>query len=188
MPESKAEKIARLLQDGLDHYGEGRSEEAERCWGEVLFLDPDNRDALDYMDSLKGEADLPTEFGRSSIADDALRLMREGHLEASLELFETLTRREGDPLEIHGYLEMVRGKLLERYREQVGGLDVVPQVELAGDELMRVNLPATTGFLLSLVDGHTSVNDLISLSGMDAFDTLRTLTGLLDAGVVRCPR
>jgi hypothetical protein len=122
----------------------------------------------------------------SSIAEDALRLMREGHLEAALELLETLTRREGDPLEVHGYLEMVRSKLLDRYRDQVGGLEAVPRVELAGPDLMRINLPSTTGFLLSLVDGHTSVHDLISLSGMDTFDTLRVLTGLVDAGVVRC--
>lgn len=189
MAESKDAKIARLLQEGLDHYGEGRADEAGRCWGEVLFLDPDSRDARDYMESLEGEAGCEVERKEgagSSIASDALKLMREGHLEAALELFETLTRRENDPLEVHGYLEMVRSKLLDRYREQVGGLEAVPRVELAGPELMHINLPSTTGFLLSLVDGSTSVNDLISLSGMDAFDTLRVLTGLLDAGVVRC--
>lgn len=187
MGEGTEAKIARLLQEGLDHYGEGQAEEAQRCWGEVLFLDPDNRDALDYLESLEGEGGGEEGGGPGgSIADDALRLMREGHLEAALELFETLTRREGDPLEVHGYLEMVRSKLLERYREKVGGMEAVPRVELAGPELMQINLPSTTGFLLSLVDGHTTVHDLISLSGMDAFDTLRTLTGLLDAGVVRC--
>ncbi len=189
MSESTEAQIARLLQEGLDHYGEGRAEEAGRCWGEVLFLDPDNRVARDYMESLEGEADPekgPSEGAGSSIADDALRLMREGHLEASLELFETLTRREDDRIEVHGYLEMVRSKLLDRYREKVGGLDAVPQMKLAGPDLMHINLPSTTGFLLSLVDGRTSVHDLISLSGMDTFDTLRVLTGLLDAGVVHC--
>lgn len=189
MAESKEAKIARLLQEGLDHYGEGRADEAGRCWGEVLFLDPESREARDYMESLEGEGGFEgerTQGAGSSIAADALQLMHEGHLEASLELFETLTRRESDPLEVHGYLEMVRSKLLDQYREQVGGLDAVPRVELAGPELMHINLPSTTGFLLSLVDGSTSVHDLISLSGMDAFDTLRVLNGLVDAGVVRC--
>lgn len=189
MAESKEQQIARLLQEGLDHYGEGRPEEAGRCWGEVLFLDPDNADARDYMESLEEEPgfeEAPAREGRgSSIADDALRLMHEGHLEASLELFETLMRRESDHLEVHGYLEMVRSKLLDRYRERVGGLDAVPQLGISGAELMQINLPSTTGFLLSLVDGRTSVHDLISLSGMDAFDTLRALTGLLEAGVLR---
>ena len=49
---------------------------------------------------------------------------------------------------------------------------------------MKFNLPTTAGFVLSLVDGSTSVNDLMSLSGLDAFDTLRILTGLIDAGIV----
>jgi hypothetical protein len=81
---------------------------------------------------------------------------------------------------------MVRSRLLDRYRERVGGMDVVPSVRVGARELLKFNLPASTGFLLSLVDGKTSVNDLISLSGLDPFETLRMLANLLDAGVVEC--
>ena len=49
---------------------------------------------------------------------------------------------------------------------------------------MKFNLPATAGFVLSQVDGATSVTDLVSLSGLDEFDTLRILSHLLDAGIV----
>ena len=190
MEKSRSEQVARLLQEGLDHYGEGDVSEAERCWSEVLFLDPENGEARDYLDTIEsqGEGSPGTRAKRGpDLAEDALRLMREGHLEAALELFETLLRRDADALEVQSYLEMVRSKLLDRYRERVGGLEAVPNVRVSGAALMRFNLPATTGFLLSLVDGRTSVNDLISLSGLDPFDTLRALTGLLEAGVVECP-
>jgi tetratricopeptide (TPR) repeat protein len=188
MAESRQEQVARLLQAGLDHYGEGRAAEAERCWGEALFLDPDNAEARDYIETLESDGSGASQTSAPAavpdLADDALRLMREGHLEAALELFETLARRDEEHLEVETYLEMVRSKLLERYRERVGGLEAVPAVQLDARQLMGFNLPATTGFLLSLVDGRTSVNDLISLSGLDPFDTLRTLSGLLEAGVV----
>ncbi len=187
MAESRQEQVARLLQAGLDHYGEGRAAEAGRCWGEALFLDPENAEARDYLEALEedgGAPEAPARERRPDLAEDAMRLMREGHLEAALELFETLARRDGEQIEVETYLEMVRSKLLTRYRERVGGLEAVPAVRLNDRQLMGFNLPATTGFLLSLVDGHTTVNDLISLSGLDPFDTLRTLSGLLEAGVV----
>jgi hypothetical protein len=49
---------------------------------------------------------------------------------------------------------------------------------------MKYNLPATAGFLLSLIDGRTCVDELLALSGMDPFDVLRGLSNLLDAGIV----
>jgi tetratricopeptide (TPR) repeat protein len=191
MDESRTtEKIRALLQEGLDHYGEGRVEEAERCWGEVLFLDSENVEARDYLQTLQDEGDIPKgdatpPAGPGDLVDDALSLMHEGHLEAALELFETVTRRESDRLDVQGYVDMVRSKLLTGYRERVGGMDAVPAVDMGGGDLMKYNLPATAGFLLSLVDGQTTVNDLVSLSGLDPFDALRTLTGLLDAGILR---
>jgi tetratricopeptide (TPR) repeat protein len=190
MEESRSQQVARLLQEGLDHYGEGNASEAERCWSEVLFLDPENGEARDYLESIDSEGEGSP--GRRAergpdLAEDALGLMRAGNLEAALELFETLLRRDADALEVESYLEMVRSKLLDRYRERVGGLEAVPHVRVSGEALLSFNLPATTGFLLSLVDGSTSVNDLISLSGLDPFDTLRALSGLLEAGVVECP-
>ena len=190
MSESQQERVAQLLQEGLDHYGEGRSREAAACWGEVLFLQPGHPEARDYLDALGSdggpEAAAPAAARTGGLAEDALRLMHEGHLEAALELFETLGRRDSQRLDVQGYLEMLRSKLLSRYRDRVGGMEVVPHVRMSRQELMKFNLPATTGFLLSLVDGRTSVHELISLSGLDPFDTLRMLSRLLDAGVVRC--
>jgi len=189
MADSKQERIAQLLQQGLDHYGESRSQEAAACWGEVLSLQPGHPEARDYLDALGPEgreAAARAAARPGDLAEDALRLMREGHLEAALELFETLGRRDSKRLDVQGYLEMIRSKLLSRYRDRVGGMEAVPHVQMSHPELLKFNLPATTGFLLSLLDGRTNVDELISLSGLDTFDTLRMLSRLLDAGVVRC--
>jgi hypothetical protein len=49
---------------------------------------------------------------------------------------------------------------------------------------MRFNLPANAGFVLSMVDGRTSVNEILALSGMDPFDAVRVVSKLLGAGIV----
>jgi len=194
MLEGKRERIARLLREGLDHYGEGRSSEAARAWNEVLYLDPAHAEARDYLATLGSEArpaprpaaaPAAGRAGGGDLAEDALRLMREGNLEAALELLEAASRRDTGRMDLQGYLEMLKSRLHERYRERVGGPASVPRLLMRPDEVLRFNLPATAGFLLSLVDGQTSVEDLVSLSGLDAFEALRVLAGLLDAGIIR---
>ncbi len=49
MSESKEQRIARLLNQGLEHYGTGEVAEAILTWEEVLVLDPQNPDARDYL-------------------------------------------------------------------------------------------------------------------------------------------
>ncbi len=39
------------------------------------------------------------------------------------------------------------------------------------------------GFMLSLVDGKTSIDELIALSGKDAFEALRILNERVAAGI-----
>lgn len=43
--------VERLLSKGLDLYGHNSVDEAVRCWQEVLQLQPDNAQALDYLDA-----------------------------------------------------------------------------------------------------------------------------------------
>ena len=40
------------------------------------------------------------------------------------------------------------------------------------------------GFILSLVDSSTNFEQLVSLSGMAAFDAFRNLCAMLDAGIL----
>jgi hypothetical protein len=74
--------------------------------------------------------------------------------------------------------------LLRVYRARVGSGAAVPAVRIPAQQVMQFNLPAAAGFLLSLVDGSTSVDDLMAVSGMDPFDALRALSNLLQAGIV----
>jgi len=41
--------VQELLNRGLDHYGFNETQDAIRCWREVLLMDPGNSDAEDYL-------------------------------------------------------------------------------------------------------------------------------------------
>ena len=123
-----------------------------------------------------------------SLFAKAQALLGQGRLEAALDLFEALALQSPSQPEVQQQLEAVRSQLLKRYRECVGDPVLAPQLCLSLPEIMKFNLAAQTGFLLSLVDGNTTTEDLISLSGMDSFEALRTLNGLFQLGILELPQ
>lgn len=43
--------IDKLIKKGLDYYGKGFSDEAIQCWRQVLEIDPNQEQAIDYLES-----------------------------------------------------------------------------------------------------------------------------------------
>lgn len=119
---------------------------------------------------------------------DAQELLHSQELEGALDLFEMAADLDPQRIEVDGYVDMIRSRLLQRYRERIGDLRVVPKLLIAPDEIHRYNLPANAGFVLSLLDGATTVEQLISLSGMDSFEALRIVNRLLDAEIAGIDR
>jgi hypothetical protein len=81
-----------------------------------------------------------------------------------------------------------RRALDETFLEALGGADSVPRLAWSPDQLKSLPLGAGEGFLLSRVDGESSVDDLIDISGLPRLDTLRILYQLLQQGVVAVGR
>jgi tetratricopeptide (TPR) repeat protein len=179
-------EIDRLMARGLDLYALGQIEEATACWRRVLSLDPRHAEARDYLQAAGGDAEAPAARPGPSggLLADAVALLRDGGLQEALGLLETLVRSDPGNLEAQALLELARGSLLRVYRARVGSGEGVPRVRIPTAEMMKYNLPAAAGFLLSAIDGRISVDELIAVSGMDPFDALRALANLLDAGIV----
>jgi len=59
------DQIARLLQQGLEHYGRNEVLEAVRCWQEVLELEPHHPVARDYLESAGADAQAPQSARRA---------------------------------------------------------------------------------------------------------------------------
>jgi hypothetical protein len=184
-----SQEIARLLADGLDYYGDDQIGKAIQTWRQVFALDPKNAEALDYIQTAdrRDQRRLPPD---EQMSDDARRIVHEvGPLidgeqwESALELLRSPGVSETTVLEYEATVEVVRSRLFGQYAERVG-VDGVPALRDGAGDITSYNLPSDAGFMLSMIDGTTSLPDLISLSGMDAFEALRIVDHLLDAEIV----
>lgn len=190
MGESGNSKTQQLLQQGLDHYGAGEIAEAFRAWREVLKHDPGNAEAVDYLESAdrRSSRNLPSSERMPDAARgfvfEAQRLLDHDDFEGAFDLLRSGAESQESNLGLEAMLELVRSGLFRQYRARMGDLDSVPTLCKDPGDVTKFNLPADAGFMLSLMDGSTSLADLISLSGMDAFVALRIVQQLLDAEIV----
>jgi len=64
-------------------------------------------------------------------------------------------------------------------------LSSAPLVLMEAEGLHKVELDNRSGFVLSLIDGETSVEDILDLSGMGTEETLAVLEDLRLRGIVK---
>jgi len=74
--------------------------------------------------------------------------------------------------------------LSQMYLARLGSLAQIVRVALGGDEIRWLSLDHRAGFLLSLIDGDSSIETLLDISGMPRLEALRILYGLLDQRVI----
>jgi hypothetical protein len=74
--------------------------------------------------------------------------------------------------------------LSQMYLARLGSLTQVVRVAVARDQIRWLSLDHRAGFLLSLVDGTSSIEELLDVSTMPRLEALRILYGLLDQRVI----
>ena len=185
MAQAKEEHVAKLLRQGLELYGTGEIPRAFMLWNKALELDPGNEGALDYIRDADRRS-LPRadreDASSASIVWDARRLVQGENEEAALELL--LSAPNSVTLECESMVELLRAKVFRKYQDALGDLEKIPRVKEDSADLQGRNLPPSAGFLLSMVDGLTSLSDLLTVSGMDRFEALRSLHRMSEAGIL----
>jgi hypothetical protein len=184
MSESVTDRVARLLAEGLELFGEDRPEQAAIRWREVLELDPEHQEARDYLESAgfapSAERRETVEAARVTAAE-ALAMAAAGGADEALPRLRAAADETPDDLSVQASYELVRGHLYARHRDACQGR---PRVCVPPEELLQFNLPPDAGFVLSLIDGHTRVEELVTVSGMDPIDLLHVLRHLEGIGVL----
>lgn len=75
--------------------------------------------------------------------------------------------------------------LIDGYERSLGDLDLVPVVCIPKKEILWHRLDHRAGYVLSRMDGRqVTYGDLLDVSGMDRYETLRILVQLVDEGVI----
>ncbi len=94
-----------------------------------------------------------------------------------------LSQEPEDPV-AQRYADLCREALTKMYLAKLGSTERRMLVEIAADQIRWLSMDHRAGFLLSLVDGHSNIEDIIDISGMPRFDALRIIVELLDRKVV----
>jgi hypothetical protein len=123
--------------------------------------------------------------------DDTPPLVREMHFRLAHDDFAgalavaeaILGNGHADP-DVQGCAHSCRAKLTASYVESLGSLDRVPVMVAPFDELEARSVDHRAGFLLSQVDGATSLETILDVSGMPPLDALRIVRELVRRGIL----
>lgn len=155
-----------------------------------------NSDALDFVDgldpllqSLSPMANLEPATPPSSTTRAGIKELEEryavGDYTSALRIAEDLLARSPDDLSARRYAQNCRDVLTQMFAARIGPLDQVITIMVSPEEVQWLSLDHRAGFLLSLVDGQSTVDEILDISGMTRLDALKIIHDLAEQHVVR---
>lgn len=148
---------------------------------------PSTKDASDLASMAAAQASasrsLPPEPAAPSAQEMNDRVSL-GDYTGALEIAERLLEIDPDDEPVRVCAESCRGILKQMYTTRVGPLDRVPIVMVARDQLRWLSIDHRAGFVLSLVDGVSSLEMILDVSGMPELDALRILSELAQQRII----
>jgi len=124
----------------------------------------------------------------ASSFDDTIREMRDrfslGDYTGALVLAEGLLEDAPHDPEVRECAENCRQVLRQMYTARIGPLDRVPVVTVARDQLRWLSIDHRAGFVLSHIDGVSSLEMILDVSGMPLLDALRILCELAQQRII----
>jgi hypothetical protein len=110
----------------------------------------------------------------------AEELYEQQDYEGALEMLDILTQTKKISPDAQRLRERCRHYLQKAYIDYFGDANTCPYTLQPLQALQHANLDHRAGFLLSRMDGRTTLRDLLLLSNLDEFDFLRILYQLAE--------
>jgi hypothetical protein len=107
-----------------------------------------------------------------------------GDYSGALVLAEALLDERPDDEAARRYADRCNEMLRQMYRSRIGDGSQVLRVAVSNEELRSLSLDHRAGFLLSCVDGYSSIDEVLDVSGMPELDALRILYELIQADII----
>ena len=134
------------------------------------------------------ELDLSGLDTASPVSEPALRQIADryatGDYSGALVLAEGILEGAPGHAEALRYAQNCRDVLTQMYAGRLGSLDQRVSMSIPSDQIRWLSLDHRAGFLLSLVDGNSSVEELLDISGMPRLDALRIFYSLFQERVI----
>jgi hypothetical protein len=146
----------------------------------IVDVPPDERKPR-RRTSKPPRASSPSDYRRTQMRE-RLEL---GDYSGALVVAEEIASSGGADAEVKRVCEECRRVLIGMYESRIGSFDRVPEVLVAPHELIWRSLDAATGFVLSRIDGMSTFEDIVDVSGLPRFETCRILNQQLQDGIIR---
>lgn len=139
---------------------------------------PSEGGALDLVDRSRPsqQLDLVGEMEELYALDD---------LTGALRFAELILGREPDNMQARQCAQNCRQRLIQLYASKIGDLSGVPVQALSENQMRWLGLDHRSGFLLSRVDGLSTIEEVLDVCGMPRLEALKTLVDLLERGAIR---
>lgn len=120
--------------------------------------------------------------------DGALREIKDryamGDYSGALLTAEGILEADPDQPDAIRYANRCRQVLTDMYSARIGQMSQVASVAVPPDQIRWLSLDHRAGFLLSLVDGQSTLDEVLDISGMPRLDALRILFSLIEERVI----
>lgn len=164
--------------------------DAPRISDPALSLDlpePESSEALDLVVG-RTPASSIAPAADAARAPDPLAELREryalGDFSGALTIAEGILEDAPDNADVQRYAESCRDVLMQMYAARLGSLDQIPTVSVPQEQLRWLTLDHRAGFLLSHVDGVSSLEEILDISGMPHLEAMRIIYDLLQQRVI----
>ena len=136
------------------------------------------KDPFSQLNDPSSDADLARQLGDMG---DRFSL---GDYTGALAIAEAVLERDPTNAQASRCADECRAKLIQMYTARVGPLDRVPVVMVAREQLRWLSIDHRAGFLLSHIDGISSLEMILDVSGMPLLDALKILAELSQQRVI----
>lgn len=151
---------------------------------------PARREVLRTLPSPPLATEHPRPADTPSSAGDRHRKLKQrfeaGDYSGAMVVADALLEEDADDEIARRYADSCNEMLRQMYKARIGDGSQVLRVVISAEEVRSLSLDHRAGFLLSCIDGYSSIDEILDVSGMQPLEALRILYELIQADVIRC--
>ncbi len=127
---------------------------------------------------------LPSEPAPADPFNDVRELYDAGDFRSALVMVEALLEVDPEHFRAKACAASCRELLSKKYLGRLGGLTKILRVAMPPDEIRWLSLDHKAGFLLSCIDGTSSIEEVLDVACMQEFEAIRILHDFRELGVI----
>ncbi|MCH2110891.1 MAG: hypothetical protein MK135_16355 [Polyangiaceae bacterium] len=130
------------------------------------------------------QLDLVGSLDEENANDEMNHRFAMGDFSGALSLAQEVLKKDPEHAEAKELATRCEDVSHDMYLSRLGSLSLVPRVVMTPDQIRWLSLDHRAGFLLSLIDGFSSVEEVLDVCGMSQTEALKIFCQLLEDSVI----